>query len=163
MRPKKDLTDQQFGMLRVISEVEAVKTDSGNRLRRWLCQCECGNELVVRQKDLLSGHTTSCGCKKGRPNSQPLDLVGKKFGRLTVLEESNEIKYKNGKVRRAYVCRCDCGNTKVVYFMNSGFSFPKCPSCGSTFEREYTSYCDRCGRCLDWRRYEEARIERKEA
>lgn len=28
----------------------------------WLCECECGNKVVVRTADLNSGHTKSCGC-----------------------------------------------------------------------------------------------------
>ena len=31
--------------------------------------------------------------------------------------------------------------------------FPVCPHCGQTMEREYQSYCDRCGQCLDWERF----------
>ena len=27
-----------------------------------------------------------------------------------------------------------------------------CPRCDVTMEREYQSYCDRCGQCLSWRR-----------
>lgn len=29
-------------------------------------------------------------------------------------------------------------------------SFPVCPRCGITLEREFQSYCDRCGQCLSW-------------
>lgn len=36
--------------------------------------------------------------------------------------------------------RCCYGNT----------TFPVCPRCGTTMEREYQQYCDRCGQCLDW-------------
>ena len=36
----------------------------------------------------------------------------------------------------------------------SGFiAFPVCPHCGQTMEREFQSYCDRCGQCLDWERF----------
>lgn len=27
----------------------------------------------------------------------------------------------------------------------------RCPRCGSTVEREYMSFCDRCGQSLNWR------------
>lgn len=30
----------------------------------WLCECECGNEVIVRQSNLTSGNTRSCGCLK---------------------------------------------------------------------------------------------------
>lgn len=29
--------------------------------------------------------------------------------------------------------------------------FPVCPRCLTTMEREYQTYCDRCGQALDWR------------
>ena len=31
-----------------------------------------------------------------------------------------------------------------------------CPRCDVTMEREYQSYCDRCGQCLSWRRIHKA-------
>ena len=30
----------------------------------------------------------------------------------------------------------------------SGGTFPICPQCGSSMEREYQNYCDRCGQRL---------------
>ena len=36
--------------------------------------------------------------------------------------------------------------------------FPLCPRCSITMEREYQSYCDRCGQCLDWENLEKAVI-----
>lgn len=32
----------------------------------------------------------------------------------------------------------------------SGDLYPVCPRCGETIEREYMSYCDRCGQRLGW-------------
>jgi len=54
----KDLTGQRFGRLMVLY-------DTGERKNRnvvWHCRCDCGNELDVRSGDLVSIHTTSCGC-----------------------------------------------------------------------------------------------------
>ncbi len=36
--------------------------------------------------------------------------------------------------------------------------YPVCPRCGRTMEREYMSFCSRCGQRLDWVNYEFARI-----
>ncbi len=36
--------------------------------------------------------------------------------------------------------------------------FPVCPRCGRTMEREYQSYCDRCGQHLDWKDFSKAAI-----
>lgn len=43
-----------------------------------------------------------------------INIVGKRFGRLTVLEECNE-HYNNGVIK--YKCQCDCGN---IYYARSG-------------------------------------------
>ena len=37
-------------------------------------------------------------------------------------------------------------------------SFPICPQCGVTMEREYQSFCDRCGQCLEWKGFPKATI-----
>lgn len=33
---------------------------------KWLCVCDCGGSVVVRNNNLLSGNTTSCGCARLR-------------------------------------------------------------------------------------------------
>ena len=33
-----------------------------------------------------------------------------------------------------------------------------CPRCGITMEREFMSYCDRCGQCLGWKHYKKAAV-----
>lgn len=53
---RQDLTGHVFGLLRVITEDE--KTND----RMWICQCKCGRFTKVRQKQLKSGRTQSCGC-----------------------------------------------------------------------------------------------------
>ena len=54
---KIDLTGQRFGKLVVISEEE-----KRGEARMWKCKCDCGNDVVVMQRHLSSGHTKSCGC-----------------------------------------------------------------------------------------------------
>ncbi|MFT8476623.1 MAG: hypothetical protein ABF682_04360 [Liquorilactobacillus sp.] len=39
-----------------------------------------------------------------------IDLTGKRFGKLTVIEKSGP--NKSGNIK--WVCKCDCGNTKIV-------------------------------------------------
>ena len=40
----------------------------------------------------------------------------------------------------------------------SGETFPVCPRCGTSMEREYQNYCDRCGQRLSWRRLRQAQV-----
>jgi len=45
--------------------------------------------------------------------------------------------------------------TEVVLFARNTYPYPRCPRCRRTMEREYMSYCDRCGQKLDWTHFEE--------
>lgn len=63
VKVKKDLTGQKFGRLTVIRQAEDyVNPNTNEKSSRWLCQCECGNQKIVRRGDLQSGKTLSCGC-----------------------------------------------------------------------------------------------------
>ena len=42
---------------------------------------------------------------------------------------------------------------KVLTFSN-GYSFPICPRCDCSMDREYTNYCDRCGQKLGWQLFD---------
>ncbi len=55
--PAQDILGRQFGDL-------TVTAYDGNREGTyfWHCRCKCGKETVVRQNNLLLGHTKSCGC-----------------------------------------------------------------------------------------------------
>lgn len=36
--------------------------------------------------------------------------------------------------------------------------FAVCPQCGSSIEREYQNFCDRCGQMLDWSDYDRSAV-----
>ena len=100
-----------YGYLTVIARAENDKEGRA----QWLCQCKCGNQVTVRGKALRNGNTKSCGCyQKERAAQSNMDrvgsLVGKKFGKLTVIYENGFITHTSGKRSRIYYCECDCGN-----------------------------------------------------
>lgn len=53
-----NLVGKRYGRLVVIKR---AKNDKMGRVR-WLCQCDCGNQKIVRRSSLQSGLTKSCGC-----------------------------------------------------------------------------------------------------
>jgi hypothetical protein len=54
----KDISGQQYNRLTVISY-----SHRGNyRQSYWLCQCDCGNTVVVAKNNLVTGEVKSCGC-----------------------------------------------------------------------------------------------------
>lgn len=59
VRENPDLIGQVFGKLTVI---ELDQESSGRR--KWICKCSCGNTVSVREYNLKSGNTKSCGCTR---------------------------------------------------------------------------------------------------
>ena len=95
-----DLTGQRFGRLTVVELAESNK-----KRRYWICQCDCGNSLIVRADSLTTGNTKSCGhCH------WPENLAGLKFGELLIL--SREENTVNGQTR--WKCKCSCGKETIV-------------------------------------------------
>lgn len=47
---------------------------------------------------------------------------------------------------------------RAFRFSSGMTTFPICPRCQITMEREYQSYCDRCGQALDWHGFAQAVI-----
>lgn len=55
----KDLTGKKFGNLTVISF-----NSKNNKRYKWNCKCDCGNNTITDRSDLISGKSTSCGCRR---------------------------------------------------------------------------------------------------
>ena len=101
--PRVNLYGQKFGKLTVLDWVGAGK---------WSCQCECGNLTLVQTDNLRNGNTKSCGCLQRERASEVnfKSLVGKRFGKLVVLE-----RVKNDRFNHVnYRCKCDCGGEVIV-------------------------------------------------
>ena len=47
---------------------------------------------------------------------------------------------------------------KEVMVFPNGDAYYICPKCNITLEREFVSYCDRCGQCLGWKGYRNAKV-----
>lgn len=59
-----DLTGRRFGRLTVLEAAPLEKPDGGAKTG-WRCRCECGNEIVIPRRALVSSGTQSCGCLIG--------------------------------------------------------------------------------------------------
>ena len=96
--PRDNLIGQKFNKLTVIEFSHVY-----NYGTYWICRCECGTiTKPILGKCLKNGTNKTCGktlCKTSTKN-----IVGKKFGKLTV------IKFAYTKGNYAYwTCRCECG------------------------------------------------------
>ena len=103
----KDLTGQRFGKLTVLE----MTSERRNRQVVWKCQCDCGNITYVVGQALRDNHTQSCGCKNYESRNYK-DLIGKRFGKLTVIKQNDRQSTKDRHI--LWDCQCDCGNIRTV-------------------------------------------------
>ena len=113
---RRNLAGMKFGKLTAIE----YKGIDKFRNALWLCKCDCGNTIIVKGTLLTTGRVVSCGeCDNkynfDNPQKTEIDnsIVGKRFGRLLVLDEK-VVKNKKGKDVIMCKCKCDCGNTVEV-------------------------------------------------
>ncbi len=62
----KDVLGQHFGRLSVIARA----TSDGRGEIRWLCQCDCGNQIIALSSHLRNGKIVSCKCLQKERTSQ---------------------------------------------------------------------------------------------
>lgn len=55
-----NIAGQRFGRLVAVEPVGKHRS----RAILWRCACDCGNEIIAQSINLISGNTTSCGCKR---------------------------------------------------------------------------------------------------
>ena len=134
-----DLTGKKFGRL----TVKEIHCDCiTGKCVKWLCICECGNEVIVDASKLKNGHTKSCGCYRrdaSKNFNKPIiriDLTGKRIGKLNVLSFSHSYKHTN-----YWLCKCDCGN--MTYASTTSLNNNRKSSCGcKVFEAAYNNLKD---------------------
>lgn len=80
------------------------------KVKKFICKCTCGNIVEVESGNLRKGNIKSCGClKKENICNNRIELLGKKFGKLLVIDY-----YKSINKDVHYKCLCDCGNEPIV-------------------------------------------------
>lgn len=100
MPPKKDLTGQKFGLLTAQEYIKGGK---------WRCQCDCGKETIVDTRNLISGHTCSCGCLVKTINSKnnTFDMTNYENNTIKVLQRAGS----DSQGVALWECQCKiCGN-----------------------------------------------------
>lgn len=134
-----DITGQKFNKLTAIRFIER-KDDK----TYWEFQCDCGNTKIIRATCVKNGNTKSCSCWTHN------NLIGQRFGRLVVEEIIKKGAY--------WLCKCDCGNTKIAKC--SSLLKGKTKSCGCLYKDKivkhrmcntllYKSYKNMVTRCFN--------------
>lgn len=111
-----DLSGQTFGKLYVINR-HGLDETTGHRT--FLCRCvKCGHELIRRSAHLRKAARNNSGCNKCNYDCffPDLSIIGKKFGKLTVIRHHSTIKGTS-----KWVCKCDCGIERIIHrsYLNS--------------------------------------------
>jgi hypothetical protein len=129
-----------------------------NNKKYCLCVCDCGKNKTILAASVYSGHTRSCGClQKEKAARKKIDLIGNKFGRLTVIDRAitHNRQYK-------WICKCDCGKEVSVFSgsltrgltTSCGCYQKECATANATKHgyhktRTYNSYLNILSRCYD--------------
>lgn len=110
----KDISGRRFGKL------IAMRPDN-KKPSCWRCKCDCGGTGTFLLVSLQHGAWTNCGCA---PQRAKFNLLGKRFGRLTVIAAAGSHKGRCWVWR----CQCTCGKVKDIesYQLTSGHD----KSCG---------------------------------
>jgi len=145
-----DLTGEKFGRLTILSRAKIDKIKP-----HWNAICECGKETLCSGLDLRNGDKKSCGCL--RKDILRIDIVGKRFGKLTV----QKIGKSRGKsTAEFWLCKCDCGNEHTVSSQHLRLGQVK--SCGCWFEKSdeillqeakdrFFNYIEKLENCWIWK------------
>lgn len=124
-----------FGNL-IIKKLTNYADDRGNIYVEAECNCKGRPHIPVLAYNIFNGHPTSCGVCTAR------NMVGEKFGRLTVISYEG-VKQKEGdNYGRSYVrVICDCGSEPfeiraVGVLIGSTKSCTQCNKGISSYEKE---------------------------
>ena len=118
----RDLTGMRFGRL---VAVEPTERRAGTMVV-WRCVCDCGRVAYAASSNLTRGRVRSCGCAAREARSS--DLVGERFGKLTVVSRAGS----DAQGRSLWRCVCDCD--KVVTATTQALRRGKA-SCGCASSR----------------------------
>lgn len=105
--------------------------DVGSKPGIYVCVCDCGTVREVSISSLTSGDSKSCGCLKKELDGKHrrIDIVGKKFSKLTVIAR--------GDKPREWLCQCECGNQRFV--QHTLLKQGKVTSCGCDKKRSFST------------------------
>lgn len=90
---RRDYSGQTINGITFLSRIEGQYNGSP----KWNCRCICGKEFTAYQSDIISKHTTSCGCLRRKYN------VGDVVNNRQILKITDR---RDSKKRIYYKCKC---------------------------------------------------------
>jgi len=124
---KKSYLNKKYGKLTVIRELEP--SNGKNNGGKWLCKCDCGNEIEIKGYSL--NWNNSCGCliKEGKLRG---GLKSRKYEQVTISHEHTTHRGNCHNKRRGYLPK---ENWLRIVFL-------PCHYCGEIDERNYAKTGD---------------------
>ena len=96
----KDYTGIERGRFTFISFDHIHVTPTGKKIPYWLCECRCGTRKILSSKDVMSGHTLSCGCLQKEKASKAQFKHGMSESRLYQIWENMRKRCNNPASKR---------------------------------------------------------------
>lgn len=142
----KDLTGRIFGRLTALHPTRPESSGS----QYWLCSCSCGETKEVGSRSLLYAKTKSCGClQKEKAKEKFSDtLLQQRFGRWVVVSRQGTNKYRQS----TWLCRCDCGNERIVPGLALRTGSSRSCGCLNTETRVKRFYTHGLSRTVEYKR-----------
>lgn len=112
--PKKlninDYIGQKFGGLTILEFIGYRTRATSSKTDPFVkCRCDCGNVVDKNIFFIIYGNVRFCDQKCAHKSSKRINLVGQKFGFLTV------VKHSISKNKNTYwECICTCNTTKII-------------------------------------------------
>lgn len=151
MRATVDLKGQRFGSLVVTKQAERIRG-----IVAWTCLCDCG-KVVSKITAQIKIHP-HCGCQtsinmsSGIRKVRTKNLASQKFGRLTALHITEDIR----RDLVYWLCICDCGKYTSVAAVCLTNKYRPTRSCGCShqthglrYSKENETWRQMKGRCLN--------------
>lgn len=117
-----------YGCYKIIGIAKDRISPCGQIKKYYRCQCiKCGNKVELNAYKVRNNNYNYC--KQCKPKQKRIKgMVGKKFGKLVVVDRATNNIQPNCSTKVIWVCKCDCGN--IVNVADSHLKSGHTQSCG---------------------------------
>lgn len=117
-----------YGCYKIIDIAEDRKSPSGQIKKYYKCKCmNCNNIVELNAYKVRNNDYQYCPKCKPVQKSVP-SLIGMRFGKLKVIERTENHVQPSGATKVVWKCQCDCGN--IVNVQDNHLKTGHTSSCG---------------------------------
>lgn len=109
-----DIISKKYGRLTIVEFLTGSDNRNEQKAPAYVCKCDCGNIVIKKASHVINHKIKSCGkCRTGRSKYADTSYIGKKYGSLEIIGLGHD------GVQSTFMCRCDCGRSKVFEYSAS--------------------------------------------